>query len=50
MLEVKNVTIQFTSAIQGTDFIQVTEGNGFSLLAGSKITGKQIVVTSTYYE
>ena len=36
MLEVKNVTIQFTSAIQGTDFIQVTEGNGFSLLAGSK--------------
>lgn len=35
-VEVKNVTIQFTSAIQSTDAIQVTQGNGFTLVSGSK--------------
>ncbi len=35
-IEVKSVTVQFTSAIDSTDSITVTEKDGFTLLAGSK--------------
>ena len=35
-IEVKSITVQFTSAIESTDAITVTEKDGFALLAGSK--------------